>query len=72
MIWASNWPHVGVTEPQDDARLLDLLLHWTTDDATRFRILVDNPAALFGFGRIAVALTRSRPRGGLKPCFECV
>jgi D-galactarolactone isomerase len=49
MIWASNWPHVGVAETQDDAMLLNLLLHWAADEATRRRILVDNPAELFGF-----------------------
>lgn len=49
MIWASNWPHVGVAEPQDDAMLLDLLLDWAADEVTRRRILVDNPAELFGF-----------------------
>jgi D-galactarolactone isomerase len=29
--------------------LLDLLLDWAPDDATRRRILADNPAALYGF-----------------------
>jgi D-galactarolactone isomerase len=29
--------------------LLDLLLEWADDDATRRRILVDNPAELYGF-----------------------
>jgi D-galactarolactone isomerase len=55
MIWASNWPHVGVDEPQDDAMLLDLLLQWAVDDATRFRILVSNPAELFDLGPVADA-----------------
>ncbi len=27
----------------------DLLLRWAPDEATRHRILVDNPKALFGF-----------------------
>jgi D-galactarolactone isomerase len=35
----------------DDADLLDLLLDWVPDDATRRRILVDNPAELYGFAR---------------------
>jgi D-galactarolactone isomerase len=51
MLWASNWPHPSAqNNPPDDAVLLDLLLDWTEDDATRRRILVDNPAELFGFG----------------------
>jgi D-galactarolactone isomerase len=51
MLWASNWPHplaTGRTMP-DDAVLLDLLLDWAPEDATRERILVDNPAQLYGF-----------------------
>jgi D-galactarolactone isomerase len=51
MLWASNWPH-----PQgdklgypDDAGLLDLLLDWAPDDAARAKILVANPAELYGF-----------------------
>jgi len=51
MLWATNWPHPGQTDPQvrDDARALDLLLDWAPDDATRDRILTENPAALYGF-----------------------
>ena len=49
MLWASNWPHPSVSKEQrpDDADLLDLLLEWAPDDATRRKILVDNPAALY-------------------------
>ncbi|MBP0495397.1 amidohydrolase family protein [Pararoseomonas indoligenes] len=49
MTWASNWPHVSVEEKPDDAALLDLLLDWAPDEATRRLILVDNPARLYGF-----------------------
>ena len=49
MLWASDWPHPSRKEPPDDAALLDLLLDWVDDDATRARILVDNPAKLYGF-----------------------
>lgn len=51
MLWASNWPHPS--EPLErypsDASLLDLLLEWAPDEATRKKILVDNPARLYGF-----------------------
>jgi D-galactarolactone isomerase len=51
MLWATNWPHPG--EPAghkpDEAMLLDTLMHWTDDDATRRKILADNPARLYGF-----------------------
>jgi len=50
MLWASNWPHPSARDNlPDDAMLLDLLLDWVDDDATRKRILVDNPAELYGF-----------------------
>ncbi len=49
MLWASNWPHPSVRDKPDDAVLLDVLLDWAPDDATRRRILVDNPAELYGF-----------------------
>lgn len=51
MLWASNWPHPS--EPKDnkpdDADMIDLLLDWAPDDATRRKILVDNPAELYNF-----------------------
>lgn len=50
MVWASNWPHLGkLADPPDDGMLLDVLLHWCADEAVRQRILVDNPAELYGF-----------------------
>lgn len=49
MLWASNWPHPGQKNPPDEADLLDLLLEWVGDAATRTRILRDNPAELYNF-----------------------
>lgn len=49
MLWASNWPHPGKDWMPDDAEHLDLLLDWVDDEATRSRILVGNPARLYGF-----------------------
>jgi D-galactarolactone isomerase len=50
VIWASNWPHPSSGfEGPDDADMLDLLLDWAPDDATRKKILVDNPVRLYGF-----------------------
>ncbi|MFC3282998.1 amidohydrolase family protein [Litchfieldella rifensis] len=50
IIWGSNWPHVGVPRENypDDAEQLDVLLDWANFD-DRQRILVDNPAKLYGF-----------------------
>ncbi|MDP2297331.1 MAG: amidohydrolase family protein [Pseudolabrys sp.] len=49
-LWASNWPHpmAGERTPQN-AWMLDMLLDWVPDEAARTRILVDNPAKLYGF-----------------------
>jgi D-galactarolactone isomerase len=51
MLWASNWPHPSepVGHKPDDADMLDLLLDWAPDEGLRNKILVTNPAALYGF-----------------------
>jgi hypothetical protein len=49
MVWGSDWPHPTEQHKPDDAALFDLLSDWITDAATRQRILVDNPATLYGF-----------------------
>lgn len=48
-LWASNWPHPNMNPPPSSATMLDLLLHWADDDATRNRILAYNPAQLYGY-----------------------
>jgi D-galactarolactone isomerase len=50
LIFATNWPHAALAPDQrpDDAAWLDLMSEWM-DEATRRRMLVDNPAALHGF-----------------------
>ena len=51
MLWASNWPHLGQPRDRlpDEAVQLDMLLDWAPDESVRHRILVDNPAVLYGF-----------------------
>lgn len=61
VLWGSGWPHVSgaipgrsVTAitpdlPIDAGHLLNLLATWVPDAATRRKILVDNPARLYGF-----------------------
>jgi D-galactarolactone isomerase len=55
LVWGSDWPHPAAeAHPRfphvpDDAQLLDLLAAWVPDAAQRDRILVDNPARLYGF-----------------------
>jgi D-galactarolactone isomerase len=48
-LWASNWPHPNQDPAPSSAAMLDLLWRWVDDDATREKILVANPAALYGF-----------------------
>jgi predicted TIM-barrel fold metal-dependent hydrolase len=51
MVWGSDWPHPTekADEKPNDATLVDLLFEWAPDEATRRRILVENPAELYGF-----------------------
>jgi D-galactarolactone isomerase len=51
LVWATNWPHPSFKKDfPDEGRLLDLVADWTQDEALRRKILVDNPARLYGFG----------------------
>jgi predicted TIM-barrel fold metal-dependent hydrolase len=49
LVWGSDWPHPTEAHTPDDAELLDLLTVWAPDTGVRNRILVDNPAKLYGF-----------------------
>ena len=54
MVWGSDWPHPGEQnkpELPNDALLFDLLAVWAADEATRRRILVENPESLYGFAK---------------------
>ncbi|CAM3752067.1 amidohydrolase family protein [Bordetella sputigena] len=54
VVWGTDWPHINYYEPAhvpDDGILLNLLGDWMPDEATRKRVLVDNPARLYGFGQ---------------------
>jgi len=56
MVWGSDWPHPGEQNKPplpNDALLFDLLTTWSPDEATRNRILVQNPEALYGFPKSA-------------------
>ena len=52
VLWGSGWPHGNIFTPgrtPNEGDLLDLLAEIAPDEAARKRILVDNPARLFGF-----------------------
>jgi predicted TIM-barrel fold metal-dependent hydrolase len=53
MVWASDWPHPTQKENEkaNDAVLFDLLTEWAPNEVTRQRILVENPATLYGFSK---------------------
>jgi predicted TIM-barrel fold metal-dependent hydrolase len=62
-VWGSDWPHPGGGErrhdqrpggieefwPVDDGRAFNLLADWAPDPGLRRKILVENPARLYGF-----------------------
>jgi 2-pyrone-4,6-dicarboxylate lactonase len=52
VIWGTDWPHSNNFAPghtPNDGDLVDLLATFAPDETTRKKILVDNPAALYGF-----------------------
>ena len=62
IIWGTDWPHPNVDQGRgkpiseitpalaiDDGFLLDQLPKWAPDPLVRKKILVDNPARLYGF-----------------------
>lgn len=50
-VWGTDWPHsADAGAMPDDAELLSLVGRWAPDTTSRQKILVDNPAKLYGFG----------------------
>jgi predicted TIM-barrel fold metal-dependent hydrolase len=49
VVWGSDWPHVAIPRMPGTDVLRDQLALWAPDAAVRKRILVDNPARLYGF-----------------------
>jgi len=62
IVWGTDWPHPDSATPADrkvtdvtplfqidDGRLFNQLAVWAPDEAIRSKILVDNPARLYGF-----------------------
>lgn len=62
IVWGTDWPHpdspgpagrpatvVSAPMPIDDGALLNQLPDWAPDAAVRHKILVDNPAKLYGY-----------------------
>lgn len=49
VIWGTDWPHPNVKAMPDDGDLVDLVPLFATDAAIQQKVLVDNPARLYGF-----------------------
>jgi D-galactarolactone isomerase len=53
VVWGTDWPHPSLQSKKkpmpDDASMFDLLQVWARDDAQVEKILVNNPAKLYGF-----------------------
>jgi len=49
LVWGSDYPHLSFADKVGSVELWNLLGRWAPDEATRRRILVDNPRRLFGF-----------------------
>lgn len=60
ILWGSDWPHPNSGAPRpinevspflqiDDGRVLNQLVVWAPDEMIRQKILVDNPARLYGW-----------------------
>ena len=51
VLWGSDWPHPNQYDAmQNDGDLLDAFAQWVPEEGLRRQILVENPAALYGFG----------------------
>ena len=49
VVWGSDWPHVSLNHSYGDEALFSLLPEIAPDDLSRKRLMVDNPARLYGF-----------------------
>jgi predicted TIM-barrel fold metal-dependent hydrolase len=50
LLWGSDWPFIRMQGNEPDVSdLLELLIKWINDPAIEQKVLVDNPARLFGF-----------------------
>jgi 2-pyrone-4,6-dicarboxylate lactonase len=48
-LWGTDFPHPNLKEPVDEVDLVDLVPRFATTAEEQQRLLVDNPARLYGF-----------------------
>lgn len=51
VIWGTDWPHPNVKNMPDDGDLVDLVPLYSADATLQKKLLVENPARLFRFGK---------------------
>jgi len=49
VLWGTDFPHPNPTHHADDAALLELVPRFAPSEREQHRVLVDNPARLYGF-----------------------
>lgn len=50
VVWGSDWPHVMMKGAMpNDGDLCDILRHWSGSEEVMQKVLVENPARLYGF-----------------------
>ena len=51
VLWGTDFPHPNATHEPDEADLVDLVPQFAPEPLAQKRLLVDNPARLYGFSR---------------------
>jgi len=51
-VWASDWPHPNASPVPNCGDLANALFEWAPEASVRRRILIDNPARLYGFDKV--------------------
>ena len=67
VLWGTDFPHPNLAIPADEADLVDLLPQVATTAEARQRLLVDNPARLYGFAENQASGTHREPEQDLPP-----
>ena len=49
VLWGTDFPHPNLKQPVDEADLVDLVQRFAEEEEVRRKLLVDNPARLYGF-----------------------
>lgn len=52
VLWGTDFPHPNPTHEADEADLVDLVPRFTADPVLQKKLLVDNPARLYGFAAV--------------------